>query len=98
MISFPLACLSGPGVLLLLFVWSLPFLVIGALVIVIPVGVARGIHDHRRLRAESRAARGLCPRCGYDLRASPLRCPECGRATSAARSASDDWPIIELDE
>jgi len=98
MMPFPLACLSGPGVRLLLFVWSLPFLVIGALVIFIPVGVARGVHDHRRLRAESRAARGLCPRCGYDLRASPLRCLECGRATSAARAARDDWPAIVVDE
>jgi hypothetical protein len=32
----------------------------------------------RQTRARARRLRGCCPTCGYDLRGSANRCPECG--------------------
>jgi hypothetical protein len=43
------------------------------------VRIARGRRRRRRVRA------GLCAKCGYDLRASSGRCPECGRAAEKLR-------------
>jgi hypothetical protein len=49
-----------------------------------PVGVALLLYDRRRLRRESRQEAGACIECGYDLRATPEQCPECGRLGNAA--------------
>jgi hypothetical protein len=48
------------------------------LVMAVPVA---GLAAARFLRR--RRGSGLCPECGYDLRASPEQCPECGTMAAA---------------
>jgi hypothetical protein len=40
----------------------------------------------RRRLATGRRAPGLCPHCGYDLRASPGHCPECGTVSAGKQT------------
>jgi hypothetical protein len=53
----------------------------------IAFGVLPGVvlvRYRKRRRRTSRMTRGLCPNCGYDLRATPEVCPECGPVPAAA--------------
>ena len=60
---------------------GVPYYFLALLTGLLPAAEAR-----RRLRHRRRAKLRLCQRCGYDLRATPGRCPECG-AVAAAREA-----------
>jgi len=49
-----------------------------ALIAFFPPALVVTIRLRRFLKRRSRSRLGLCPICGYDLRASPDLCPECG--------------------
>jgi hypothetical protein len=53
----------------------LPYWAVAAAVATLTFGFA-WIHSRTRWRLRA----GQCPGCGYDLRATPDRCPECGHA------------------
>ena len=61
----------------------LPFWTLAGLAGVLPL--TRVI---RRLGRGRGARAGLCPSCGYDLRATPERCPECGAVPEPKATAS----------
>jgi hypothetical protein len=56
--------------------------------VVVLVAIPPSIILLRRLRRRKRRRLGLCPECGYDLRASNGRCPECGDVAVTTMSAT----------
>ena len=63
-----------------------PHWLLAALAAALPV---RWLWTRRGWLRDRRRERGLCPSCGYDLRASAGRCPECGAVPEpAARPAA----------
>ena len=52
---------------------GIQFFAIAAVVLAWSIGCFIALRRRERVKA------GFCRQCGYDLRASPGRCPECGR-------------------
>jgi hypothetical protein len=63
-----------------------PYWSLALVAAVLPGGAAAGA-VMRMLRRRHRRAKRLCLRCGFDLRHSPDRCPECGTPAASLNPA-----------
>lgn len=73
-----LAChFSGSDVILMLALYLAPYICVGLLAVGFLWAVGAALRERFEAKSRSRAE-GFCVECGYDLRATPGRCPECG--------------------
>jgi hypothetical protein len=59
-------------------------------VLALPGVVWFGWRGARQMKRRRRERGGLCPMCGYDLRATPEKCPECGAITCGTAALGCD--------
>ena len=64
--------------------WIVPYWLLAT--VFAPPAAAGVVGAWRAIRARRHRAPGLCMRCGYDLRGTPQRCPECGTVAPHAPS------------
>jgi hypothetical protein len=62
--------------------WQIPYAALVALLALLPAARLPSL-----VRSMRRRSPGHCATCGYDLRATPDRCPECGRTPASEETA-----------
>lgn len=82
--AFVYICLAFFVAVFVIFAWILPYwLTLAAAIVGVLSQVPTEVSRRRRQR---RIKDGLCLTCGYDLRASKERCPECGTPIPAPQA------------